>query len=188
MVADRATDTAAVANRVRRTTVRSAFTTAASLALVTAVAGSCSGSTDASSPSVLGSAFQHRAVAVCRTALAQKKAEPPFPFADFNPTRPNLSELPRIGQYELTGVQIFHTWLGRMTALGTPPEGRTAWSAVVAGVRAHARVIAEQQAAAARRDAATFTKDYYEGNHIQARMKQAAQQAGVPICATAAGA
>jgi hypothetical protein len=35
----------------------------------------------------VGAAFRSRAVAVCGDALAQKKAQGPFPYPDFNPTR-----------------------------------------------------------------------------------------------------
>jgi hypothetical protein len=38
------------------------------------------------------------------------------------------------------------------------------------------------------RGAATFTKDYNQGNTAQSAMARAADAAGVPICATAAGA
>jgi hypothetical protein len=53
---------------------------------------------------------------------------------------------------------------------------------------AHVAIISEQQEAADRGDTATFTKDYFEGNDAQDRMVQAADAAGVPDCATAAGA
>ena len=121
---------------------------------------------------------------LCRRALAEKKVEPPFPFRDFNPTKPDISKLPAIGRYESRGVQIFRTWLRGMLALGQPRSGRTAWEALLKALRAHTRIITDQQAAALRRDgAANFYAD-----EAQRQMVRAAAVAGVPICATAAGA
>jgi hypothetical protein len=111
-----------------------------------------------------------------------------FPFHDFNPTSLDISKLPTIGRYEARGVQIFRTWLRAMVALGQPPRGRRAWAALLDPLRAHTRIIADQQAAALRRDGVAFTRDFYAGNEAQRRMVRAAAAAGVPICATAAGA
>ncbi|MEP7033451.1 MAG: hypothetical protein ABI879_05670 [Actinomycetota bacterium] len=137
---------------------------------------------------VLGSAFQSRVVAVCESALAQKKALGPFPFPDFNPTAPDLSKLPDIARSEAKTVEIFQTWMARMQALGQPPTGQAEWADVLRALGSHVRIIVEQQAAAARSDGQTFTKDYYEGNKAQEDMVRASDAAGVPICATAAGA
>jgi hypothetical protein len=75
-----------------------------------------------------------------------------------------------------------------MQALGQPPTGQAGWTAVLKALESHARIIVEQQAAAARSDGQTFTKDYYEGNKAQEEMVRASDAAGVPICATAAAA
>jgi hypothetical protein len=137
---------------------------------------------------VLGSAFQTKAVAVCESALAQKKALGPFPYPDFNPTQPDLSKLPNIAQSEAKTVEIFQTWMREMQALGQPPTGQAEWAAVLKALESHVRIIVEQQAAAAHSDGQTFTKDYYEGNKAQEEMVRASDAAGVSICATAAGA
>jgi hypothetical protein len=150
---------------------------------------SCGGDTEAGSqPPAVGATFASRAVALCREALAQKRALGPFPYADFNPTQPDLSLLPSIAQSEAKTVEIFKTWLDKMVALGQPPKGQEAWADVLAALRSHVRIIVEQQAAAARSDGPTFTKDYHEGHVAQDQMVRAADAAGVPICATAAGA
>jgi hypothetical protein len=154
------------------------------LAIVLAVGTVACGS---GSP-VLGSAFQSRAVAVCESALAQKKALGPFPYPDFNPTQPDLSKLPDIAQSEAKTVEIFQTWMHEMQALGEPPTGKAEWADVLNALGSHVRVIVEQQAAAAPSDGQTFTKDYYEGNKAQEAMVLATDAAGVPICATAAAA
>lgn len=59
------------------------------------------------------------------------------PFTEFNPTKPDVSKLPCIGQCELAGVDIFRSWLARMTALGQPPRRRAAWAGVLRGVQAN---------------------------------------------------
>jgi hypothetical protein len=164
----------------------------AGCALVTSAvvlsATSCGGSTSESAGAVLGKGFSAKVVAECQRALAAKKAEPPFPFADFNPTKPDLSKLPTIARYEERGVQIFRTWERRMLALGSPPSGRMEWAALTKPLRAHTRIIADQQRAAAHGDGAAFTRDYETGNQAQEEMVRAADAAGVPVCATAAGA
>jgi hypothetical protein len=143
---------------------------------------------DSSHPPAVGAAFASKADALCKDALAQKNAQGPFPYPDFNPTQPDLSLLPSIAQSEAKTVTIFETWLPEMEALGQPPTGQAAWADVLTALRSHLRIIVEQQAAALRSDGQTFTKDYYEGNTAQDEMVHAADAAGVPVCATAAGA
>src|SRR2546428_55903 len=60
----------------------------------------CAGSAPRSTAPILGTRFSAKVVALCESVLAEKKAEPPFPFAAFNPTTPDLSKLPAIGRYE----------------------------------------------------------------------------------------
>lgn len=145
-------------------------------------------STHRSRAPAFGPVFSTKVIALCERALAQKRAQPPFPFPTFNPTKPDVSKLPAIGRYEARGVQIFRTWVRGMLALGPPPRGRTLWVSLLKPLRAHLRIIIDQQAAALRRDAAAFTRDYYAGNEAQSEMVRASDAAGVPVCATAAGA
>jgi hypothetical protein len=158
---------------------------AGSLVLVLA---SCGSAGDLSTKSVLGRNFSAKVVAVCRTVLAEKKAEPPFPLRAFNPTKPDRSKLPVVGRYELRGVRIFKAWVQHMNALGQPPRGRAAWRDLLSAINGHARIIADQEAAAMGADTASFTRDFFAGNKVQRRMVAAADAAGVPVCATAAGA
>lgn len=127
-------------------------------------------------------------MAVCQAALAQKKSQGPFPYPDFNPTKPGLSKLPAIAAVEATTVNIYETWMGQMLALGQPPAGQAAWADVLKALKSHVRIIVEQQAAAQHGDGQTFTKDYYEGNKAQDEMVRAADAAGVSVCADAAAA
>jgi hypothetical protein len=75
-----------------------------------------------------------------------------------------------------------------MHALGIPPRGQSAWAALLKPLQAHARIIADQQEAALRRDGVAFARDYYAGNKAQNETVAAAEAAGVPACASAAGA
>jgi len=157
-------------------------------ALAVLVMPACGGSTRHSTAPILGARFSTKVVALCEQVLSKKKAEPGFPFPAFNPTKPDPSKLPAIGRYESRGVQIFRSWLRQMHELGTPPSGQSAWAALLKPLEAHVRIIVDQQAAASRRDGAAFTRDYYAGNKAQNQMVAAAESAGVPVCATAAGA
>ena len=139
-------------------------------------------------PDVLGKDFSRRAQAVCKTALAQKRAQGPFPYPSFNPTKPDLSKLPAIGRLEARTVQIYRMWLHQMQTLGQPPKGRAAWAEVLAALRSNLHFIADQQTAAQQVDGPTFTKDYYDGNKAQMDVERASDAAGVPTCGDAAAA
>jgi hypothetical protein len=125
---------------------------------------------------------------VCRAVLAQKKAQGPFPFPRFNPTRPDRSKLPAIGRLEAKTVKIFKTWLRSMLALGQPPSGRVPWKHLVSALRTNLGIIADQQAAAQSFDAQTFTKDYYTGNTAQHDVELRSQGLGLTACAAASAA
>jgi hypothetical protein len=158
------------------------------LAMVACGRTTNSGVSGGSGPPVVGTKFASRVKAVCQAALGQKQAQGQFPYPDFNPTQPDLSKLPGIAEFEATTVTIFKTWQHKMLALGQPPTGQTEWADVLAALSSHLRIIVEQQAAALRGDGQTFTQDYYGGNTAQEEMVRAANAAGVPDCATAAGA
>src|SRR3954464_3847613 len=68
----------------RRRLLQISASAVALLALASAGCGSGSGSSSAQP--LVGRAFQSRAAAVCRAALAQKRAQGPFPYPNFNPT------------------------------------------------------------------------------------------------------
>jgi hypothetical protein len=158
------------------------------LVMASGLAACGGGATSGSASPAIGATFAKDVDAVCDAALEQKEAQGEFPFSDFNPTQPDLSKLPAISQFEATTVTIFETWQHRMLALGRPPAGEAAWADLLKALNSHVEIIVEQQAAAARGDAQTFTKDYYEGNDAQDDMMRAAAAAGVPDCAAAAAA
>ena len=149
--------------------------------LVLCAIAACTG--PAPQESVLGEAFRANAAAVCVHARALKDAQPPFPYPDFNPTKPDVAQFPEVAAaLKLTDV-TWRTWEGEMVALGEPATGSDVWADVVAAVRRHRELNAEQIVAATNGDAATFSKDYDEGVATQAAMLKAATAAGLPECA-----
>ncbi len=154
---------------------------ASGLLVLYAIAG-CAGSSPSQS-SVLGEAFRAKAAAVCMHARALKDAQPPFPYPDFNPTKPDVAKFPEVAAaLELTDA-TWRAWETEIVALGEPPTGSDVWADVVAAVRRHRELNAEQIVAATKGDAATFSKDYDEGVATQAAMLKAATAAGLPECA-----
>jgi hypothetical protein len=122
-------------------------------------------------------------VVVCKAARAQKTAEGPFPYPDFNPTKPDLSKFPGVAQYLVKTLNTYRTWLGQMQALGEPPSGKSPWDDLLRAIASHVRLNVEQLAAAQSGDSKTFTNDYYEGAKTQDALLRAANDAGVPECA-----
>jgi hypothetical protein len=147
-------------------------------------AAACGGDpSPSSSEPAVGEAFAKQAVAVCKDAVAAKDAQRPFPFPDFNPSRPDVSKLPIIATYLAETVRTFQGWLDGLKALGAPPSGREAWDDLVSAAEEHVRIATEQQQAAEQSDAATFIHDFEVGSTIVDRVKEAADAAGVPSCA-----
>ena len=151
--------------------------------MVMGLATACSGDTSSEQQPDVGDAFATKAVAVCNAALAQKKAQGPFPYPDFNPTAPDPSKLPLIAPFLAETAVTFQTWLSEMKALGQPPSGQEAWGDLVSAVASHARIATEQAAAAKSGDIETFKSDYHEGTDTQDVLLSAANAAGVPECA-----
>jgi hypothetical protein len=151
-------------------------------ALLVGVAVTACGHGRAEGPGV-GTAFRAKAAQVCRSALAMKRAQGPFPYPAFNPTRPNVAYFPEIARFELGTIRTYRAWLGNMVALGLPPTGRDAWSDLLTAIRAHVDITVDQAAAAQRGDADVFTRTSHEGTKTQDDLLRAAEAAGTPECA-----
>ena len=122
-------------------------------------------------------------MATCQHALELKAAQGPFPFPDFNPTRPDPEKLAGVATSLRMTDATFNTWLAEMQALGTPPSGQRPWADLVAAVQRHRDLNADQIGAAERGDTTTFTADYHAGVETQGQLLAAANAAGVPECA-----
>ena len=161
---------------------RNASSCALIVALLAVGAAACGGGSSSGSDAAVPAAFQSKALAVCKAAASQKDAQGPFPYPDFNPTRPDWSKYPNVAAALVKTPVIFRTWQRNMQALGEPSTGRAAWDDLLAAIGSHVRIATEQQAAAARQDSDTFTKDYEEGTKTQGKLLKAATAAGVPDC------
>ena len=112
-----------------------------------------------------------------------KDAEGPFPDPGFNPTDPDAARFPSVAHFLMKTDATFTTWLEEMRALGQPPSGRDAWSALVDAVAAHVRINRDQIDAARSGDRERSADDYDEGVATQEALLEAANDAGVPECA-----
>jgi hypothetical protein len=144
--------------------------------------GGASGAASAN-PTVLGADFAARALAACSAAHVMKQAEGPFPFPDFNPTRPDTARLPAVADYLEKTAATYTSWSAAMVALGQPTGGNAAWAALLAAVDQHGQLTRDQIDAARKGDTARFAADYDTGAKTQAALLQAAQDAGIPDCA-----
>lgn len=146
-------------------------------------AAGCGGSAHTTPPAI-GLQFQHQALAVCRAALTQKRAEGPFPVSNFNPTQPDPSQFPRVVPFFAKAIATYSAWLHRMRALGQPPGGRTAWADLLKAIGVQLHLHQDQRAAALRGDTATFVGDYQKGFKAIDNLQRAADAAGVSACAS----
>lgn len=154
-----------------------------SLALLIVAATACGGSASSSHRNALDAGFARKAAAVCRSALADKRAEGPFPYPDFNPTQPDPARLADVADFLEKTATTFATWHERMLALGEPRRGAGAWHRLVAAIGTHVELTRDQIDAARAGDAGRFAEDYARGVETQDRLLAAATAAGVPHCA-----
>jgi hypothetical protein len=137
-----------------------------------------------SKPSGVGDPFATRATSVCRTALEAKQAWSEFPVANFDPSHSDPSAFPEVAAWlEDEVTPTFEAWLAGLTALGTPPSGRKAWSDVLSAVESILELNADEVAAAKSDDTHLFVeaRDGLEG--IQPELVRATAAVGVATCA-----
>ena len=163
-----------------RTTVPAILVT---IGLALATAG-CGGSAAATpNPTILGADFATSALAACDAAVVMKQAEGPFPFPDFNPTKPDVAKLGQVADYLEKTATTYEAWSAAMTALGQPAGGGSSWSALVAAIDRHGELARDQIDAARKGDTTRFSKDYTLGMQTRADLIKAATDAGIPGCA-----
>jgi len=167
-----------------RTTVPAILVT---IGLALATAG-CGGSAAATpNPTILGADFATSALAACDAAVVMKQAEGPFPFPDFNPTKPDVARLGQVADYLEKTAAAYEAWSAAMTALGQPAGGGSSWSALVAAVGRHGELARDQIDAARKGDTTRFSKDYTLGMQTRSDLIKAATDAGIPGCAKSDG-
>lgn len=160
------------------------FLTVIVIVLLPLLVASCGSDTAGGDPPSVGEAFAVRALAVCEAALAQKEAQRPFPFPDFNPTQPDPSKFPEVAAFleEETAV-TFGAWLADLEALGEPPSGQEAWGDVLTAVETIVRLNEEQVVAAEGGDIEAFIEATAALGETQVALVRATGAAGVPECA-----
>ena len=117
---------------MRWTTVP-AILVAIGLALATAGCGGSAAATP--NPTILGADFATSALAACDAAVVMKQAEGPFPFPDFNPTKPDVAKLGQVADYLEKTATTYEAWSGAMK--GARPTGGRRF--VVVGARGRDR-------------------------------------------------
>jgi len=167
--------------RGRRTTVPAVLVMTIGLALAAAGCGSPAAATP--NPTILGADFATGALAACDAAVVMKRAEGPFPFPDFNPTKPDVSKFGPVADYLEKTAASYESWSTAMKALGQPAAGGSSWTALVAAIDRHGQLARDQIDAARKGDSARFSNDYTLGMQTKAELTKAAQDAGIPDCA-----
>jgi hypothetical protein len=110
-------------------------------------------------------AFRARADARCAVAAKQLASLPPFPFANFDPLRPDPRLLPPVGAF-FTGPHDPRPTLdaldAQLRALGQPPASRSGWARVLAARAASRATYDEQDQAALAADVPAFVKSLHD--------------------------
>ena len=145
---------------------------------ISALAG-CGGGSDDRTIGV-GNEFAFKAFAVCATALNEKKGWQAFPVAGFDPVHPDPAKLPRVSAWLTSEVApTFHTWLGSMQALGTPPSAEKEWKSLVAEVKRIDELNSDQITAASTLDREAFAAATLELRSIEDDLVTASEKAGL---------
>ena len=154
------------------------------MGLALAAVGCTSTAAATPNPTILGADFATGALAACDAAVVMKRAEGPFPFPDFNPTKPDVSKLGRVADYLEKTATTYESWSAAMKALGQPTGGGSAWTALVSAIDRHGQLARDQIDAARKGDATRFSSDYSLGMETRASLIKSAEDAGIPDCAT----
>ena len=160
-------------------------TRCAVIVLVLGIVGGLTGcgGGEASSSSGVGESFRSKALQVCADALAEKRAEEPFPVPEFNPTKPDPAKLGEVADYLEKTRQTYADWHQAMMELGEPPTAVDPWDSLLQAIGTHEHLTADQIAAARRGDVDQFAADYDTGAETQEQLLAAATGAGVSDCA-----
>jgi hypothetical protein len=155
------------------------------LALIVAVTGcGSSSSKTAGAEPVVGVTFATKAVAVCKSALADKQTWKPFPVSDFNPTDPDPSAFPQVANWLQAEVApTFENWHDDLVALGDPPAGKRDWRRTIEAISKINQGNRDQIAAARAGDVDAFKATTSRMKDIQEDLLEASNAAGVPSCA-----
>jgi len=137
-----------------------------------------SASTTGAGGSAIEPAFIARVNALCTKANAEIAPKGKFPYANFNPTSPDVSLLPKVAAYFESLRPVLDRVPTALKTLGTPKQGSAPWAEIVALVPRY-RVIADRQIAAAKAsDARAFVNTVSEISTVQEKITRVALDAG----------
>jgi hypothetical protein len=120
--------------------------------------------------------FVAKADTACTTAV-KNVAQRKFPYLDFNPTNPNVSELPGIGAF-YDASKFSHDELTFVHDLGEPATGKGTWKAFVDQVGQEQTELAVQISAAEASNKTAFVESVNRLATIETRIDSLAVAAG----------
>lgn len=108
--------------------------------------------------------FIRRANAACNAIEHKAERMPGFPFADFDPFRPDAQELPQVGQFFNAPARrrLGPDLLSALGRLGRPPASRAMWQKLLAARRTLIANERRQASAALAGQATTFVQTVYQ--------------------------
>jgi hypothetical protein len=139
-------------------------------------------STTTSTATTLGAtkidpSFIARVDAICASAAASSK---PFPYPNFNPGRPDVKTLPKVGAFFARQQAVADALPKQLRQLGSPTTGQAIWSRMLA-LATQDRVIADRQIKAAKAsDVAGFVATLQPVTTVSQQLQALARQAGFP--------
>jgi len=156
---------------------RAALATIAAVAVLAGCGGSKKTTHTATTASAakIDSAFTARVNTVCAAAL---KRAVPFPYQNFNPLKPDVKLLPKVGAFFATHQKVADAVPGQLRQLGQPATGQSTWSQILV-LATRDRAIADQQIKTAKAsDVRGFVATVNEISPVSSRLAQLARQAG----------
>jgi hypothetical protein len=124
-------------------------------------------------------AFVAKADAAC-TAEVKTVAERKFPYLDFNPNDPAVSELPGVGAFYDSSA-FSHNEVAFVQNLGVPPTGQGTWKAFVGLVSQEQSALAAQITAAKESNKANFVNSVKQLATIESEIDSNTAAAGFSV-------
>ncbi len=158
------------------------WTMGVAIGIVFLLLSGCGGAKKFPPPAKVDSAFKAKVAPLCTAANTALKAQGAFPYPAFDPSHPDVADLPGIAGYEAKTVATEKSWQSQLEALGKPSAGSLRWKRYLAAVNHTVKETVAQQAAAQSGAAATFTTTYKALSSEQKADAKAAQRLGLPSC------
>lgn len=131
-------------------------------------------SSSSTAPSGVDAAFLARVEHECSVGNTYSSAHP-FPYPNFNPSKPAVKDLPGVANYFKHSPDVTH----KIIALGAPATDVAGWQPVVAALKDYAANQSKQVAAAEASNAKAFEATVTTAATVQQRLLLAATRAGL---------